>query len=137
MDAGGSRASLFRSGRDVLAAAGEPAQHHACGHATCDATLLSEKIKINKVWVAGDIGSHVINPSAAENQVLGAVVDGLSEMIQEITLKGGRVVQSLDHQHPWLRISQAPPVEVHFPSRNRASVSHNQAQDRRGKVTIE
>jgi isoquinoline 1-oxidoreductase beta subunit len=74
----------------------------------------NKKIKVNKVWVAGDIGSHVINPSAAENQVMGAVVDGLSEMIQEITLKDGRVVQSNYHQHPMLRMSQAPPVEVHF-----------------------
>ena len=73
-----------------------------------------KKVKINKVWVAGDIGSQVINPSAAENQVQGAIVDGLSEMIQEITLKEGRVIQSNYHQHPWLRMSQAPPVEVHF-----------------------
>ncbi|HEV3081018.1 MAG TPA: molybdopterin cofactor-binding domain-containing protein, partial [Gemmataceae bacterium] len=74
----------------------------------------NKKVKIDKVWVAGDIGSQVINPSAAENQVQGAVVDGLSEMIQEITLKEGRIVQSNYHQHPWLRMSQAPPVEVHF-----------------------
>jgi isoquinoline 1-oxidoreductase beta subunit len=47
--------------------------------------------------------------------VQGAVIDGLSEMIQEITLKNGAVVQSNYHQHPWLKMSQAPPqIEVHF-----------------------
>ncbi len=75
----------------------------------------NKKIKVNKVWVAADVGSHIINPSSAETQVQGAVIDGLSEMIQEITLKNGAVVQSNYHQHPWLKISQAPPqIEVHF-----------------------
>ena len=74
----------------------------------------NKKIKVNKVWVAADVGSHIINPSSAETQVQGAVIDGLSEMMQEITLKNGAVVQSNYHQHPWLKMSQAPPIEVHF-----------------------
>jgi len=74
----------------------------------------NKKIKVNKVWVAADIGSQIINPSSAETQAQGAVIDGLSEMIQEITLEKGAVVQSNYHQHPMLRMSQAPPIEVHF-----------------------
>ncbi len=76
--------------------------------------LANKKIKVNKVWVAADVGSHIVNPSSAETQAQGAVIDGLSEMMQEITLKNGAVVQSNYHQHPWLRMSQAPPIEVHF-----------------------
>lgn len=78
------------------------------------AVSAKKELKVNKVWVAGDIGSQVINPSAAENQVQGSVMDGLGEMIHEITFMKGRIEQSNYHEHPWLRMSQAPPVEVHF-----------------------
>jgi isoquinoline 1-oxidoreductase beta subunit len=78
------------------------------------AVAANKKVKVNKVSVAGDVGSHIINPSGAENQAQGAVVDGLSELTQEITLREGRVMQTNYHDHTALRISQAPPVEVHF-----------------------
>jgi isoquinoline 1-oxidoreductase subunit beta len=76
----------------------------------------NKKVKINKVWVAGDIGSQIINPDSAMNQAQGAIIDGLSElMFQEITLKAGRVEQTNYHQHQMLRMKQAPPeIEVHF-----------------------
>lgn len=79
-----------------------------------EVTVVNKKIKLNKVWVAGDIGSQIINPGSAENQTQGAVVDGASELLQEISLKNGRVVQSNYHQHPMLKMSQTPPIEVHF-----------------------
>jgi isoquinoline 1-oxidoreductase beta subunit len=78
------------------------------------AVSAKKEVRVNKVWVAGDIGSQIINPSAAENQVQGAIIDGLSEMIQQITLKEGRVVQSNYHDHSMLRIPQAPVIEVSF-----------------------
>jgi isoquinoline 1-oxidoreductase beta subunit len=73
-----------------------------------------KKIKVNKVWVAADVGSHAVNPGAAEHVLQGAVIDGLSELLQEITLKNGRVVQSNFHQHPVMRMNEAPPIEVHL-----------------------
>ena len=78
------------------------------------AVLANKKIRVNKVWVGGDSGSHIINPGAAENQVQGSVVDGMSELLQEITLKNGRVAQSNYYQNPMLKLSQTPPIEVHF-----------------------
>jgi isoquinoline 1-oxidoreductase beta subunit len=75
-----------------------------------------KKVKINKIWVAADVGSQIINPSGAENIVQGGVIDGLSEMMsQEITVVNGAVVQNNYHQHGMLRMAQAPPViETHY-----------------------
>jgi isoquinoline 1-oxidoreductase beta subunit len=73
------------------------------------------KLKIDKVWVAGDIGSHVINPSNAINQVQGSVLDGIASLLaQEITIEKGRTAQSNFDKFPLLRMNQAVPVDVHF-----------------------
>jgi len=72
-------------------------------------------LRVDRVWVAGDIGGTIINPSMAENQVQGAVLDGLSSALgQEITIERGRTVQANFDSYPLLRMNQAPPVEVSF-----------------------
>ncbi|CAN5843216.1 xanthine dehydrogenase family protein molybdopterin-binding subunit [soil metagenome] len=72
-------------------------------------------LKVEKVWAAGDIGSEIINPLNAENQVQGSVQDGLAQALgQEITIDKGRTVQSSFADFPLIRFAQAVPVEVHF-----------------------
>ena len=78
-------------------------------------------LKVDKIWVAGDVGSQIINPLNAENQVQGAALDGLAEALgQEITIDRGRTVQSNFHDFKLLRLTQAAPVEVHFKLSNNA-----------------
>jgi isoquinoline 1-oxidoreductase beta subunit len=72
-------------------------------------------VKVDKVWVVGDIGSQIINASMAESQAQGAVLDGIAEALgQEITIDKGRAVESNFNTFPLLRLRQAPPVEVTF-----------------------
>jgi len=72
------------------------------------------RITVHQIWAAGDLGSHVINPRAAESQTFGGIIDALSQMEQEITLAKGEVEQDNFNKQPLLRMRQAPKLEVQF-----------------------
>jgi isoquinoline 1-oxidoreductase beta subunit len=78
-------------------------------------TVKGGELRVDKVWVAGDVGSVIINPSGAEAQVQGSALDGISQALgQRITLEDGRVVEANFGDNPLMRIDVAPPVEVAF-----------------------
>ncbi len=80
-----------------------------------EVTAGKDEVKVNKVWVAGDIGSQIVNPIMAESQVQGAVLDGIGQALgQQVTFANGRVQQGNFDDFPLLRMNEAPPVEVHF-----------------------
>ncbi len=73
------------------------------------------QVRVDKVWIAGDVGRQIVNPSAGGNQVEGSAIDGVSQALsQALTFTNGRVDQSNFHDYPLLRMHQAPKVEVHF-----------------------
>lgn len=69
-------------------------------------------IKIEKVWIAADVGT-AIDPGIVEAQMFSGAIYGLSAaMGQAITFKDGMVEQSNFHDFDAMRIHQAPAFEI-------------------------
>jgi isoquinoline 1-oxidoreductase beta subunit len=77
-----------------------------------EVTATDKGIKIDKVWVAVDVGK-VVDPINFENQVQGGVVWGLGHAINcELTYANGAVQQTNYNHHEAMRIYQCPVIEV-------------------------
>jgi isoquinoline 1-oxidoreductase beta subunit len=77
-----------------------------------EVTATDRGIRIDKVWVAADVGK-VIDPINFENQVQGGVIWGLGHAINcELTYAGGAVQQTNYNHHEAMRIYQCPVIEV-------------------------
>jgi len=79
-----------------------------------EVSVEGKAITVHKVVVAGDIGP-IINMSSAENQTEGAVIDGLSTMMNlQVGIENGRILEGNFTEYPILRMPHAPVVEAHF-----------------------
>lgn len=77
-----------------------------------EVTSTAEGIRIDKVWVAADVGT-VVDPVNFENLVQGGVVFGLGHAINcEITYSDGMAEQSNFDSHEGMRLSQCPEIIV-------------------------
>ncbi|SHG72999.1 xanthine dehydrogenase family protein molybdopterin-binding subunit [Flagellimonas flava] len=74
----------------------------------------TNNLKILKVEAVVDCGI-VVNPSGAQAQVEGGILEGLSAALYgEISFKDGASEQSNFHNYPWIRMKDAPDVYVEF-----------------------
>lgn len=72
-------------------------------------------LRVKRAVAAVDVGETIINPSGAENQVEGSIVDAISTaMGLQITIADGAVQQSNFHDYPLLRLPETPEIETHF-----------------------
>jgi isoquinoline 1-oxidoreductase beta subunit len=72
-----------------------------------------KKVTLHKMTVVGDIGP-IVNLSAAENQVQGSVVEGLSTIGLEVNVENGRIKEQNFDTYKLARMPIAPVIDVHF-----------------------
>ncbi len=68
------------------------------------------KVAIEKVWIAADVGSPIVNPTNALHQAQGACIDGCGQALSGLALSvdKGAVTATNFHQYPLMRIDLAP-----------------------------
>ena len=77
-----------------------------------EVTMTDRGIRIDKVWVAVDVGK-VMDPINFENQVQGGVIWGLGHAINcELTYAKGAAQQTNYNHHEAMRLYQCPVIEV-------------------------
>jgi isoquinoline 1-oxidoreductase beta subunit len=73
------------------------------------------QVLVHNVWVAGDVGSHIINPYGALNQVNGSVIDGIGQALQlAVEIEGGAAKQSNFHNYQIPRMPMVPQIHVEW-----------------------
>jgi isoquinoline 1-oxidoreductase subunit beta len=78
-------------------------------------TMRERALKVEKIWIVGDVGRQIVNPLGAAAMCEGSALDGIGSALgQKITLENGRVKEKTFAEHPFLRMSQAPKVQVDF-----------------------
>ena len=69
-------------------------------------------VRVHRFWVVNDVGRQIINPSGAHAQVEGAILEGMSHTMLEVTLAAGRIEQANFTQYPLMRMPQMPEIHI-------------------------
>ena len=83
-------------------------------------SVRDKEIGVSRVWVVADVGT-VVNRSAAEQQLYGGFVFGLTAAIKSgLTVRDGAIAQSNFHDFALLRSNEVPQIDVEFIDSNEA-----------------
>jgi isoquinoline 1-oxidoreductase subunit beta len=90
---------------------------NTCCAAVAEVTVRAGTLTIDKITAAIDCGK-VINPSGANNQIVGGIVWSLTALLYGgAPIKNGWLQHSNFHQNKLLRMNECPPIDVHFVER--------------------
>lgn len=75
-----------------------------------DVTVAAGAVKVDKVWMAGDVGSHIINPINALHQSQGAAIEGLGQAMlgQKMVQEAGAMTAENFGDFNLMRIDSVP-----------------------------
>ena len=77
-----------------------------------EVSVTDDKVRIDKVWCAADVGK-ALDPSIVKAQMMSGIVFGLSAAVsQEITFADGEVEQANFPDYDAMRMNQCPTIEV-------------------------
>lgn len=80
-----------------------------------EASLDRGQVVVHNVWAAGDVGSHIINPFGALNQVEGSIIDGLGQAVAlAVEIEGGAAKPGNFHEYEIPRMPVTPKITVEF-----------------------
>lgn len=77
-----------------------------------EVSVVNGELKVHRVTVVADLG-QMVNPDTVEAQIMSGIVFGMSAgLLQEITIKDGRIEQTNFHNYPVLRMHELPQIDI-------------------------
>ncbi|MEZ4885664.1 MAG: xanthine dehydrogenase family protein molybdopterin-binding subunit [Chitinophagales bacterium] len=102
------------SANDVFLGMSAYYSHNSYVAEVAEVVMIDGSPKLEKVYCAVDCGI-VVNPTGAENQVEGGIIDGIGHaMYGKLTIKEGEAQQTNFNNYRLIRMGEAPKVEMFF-----------------------
>jgi isoquinoline 1-oxidoreductase beta subunit len=80
----------------------------------CEVAMENGKPAVKKIYAVSDCG-QVINSGGAQQQVMGAIVDGMGHaMYGKLSFKDGESEQKNYNNYRLIRMKEIPEIETHF-----------------------